>query len=578
MQQIWLTQQTALSPAVNELRVHQDTIPPATPDFQFDFNHYYNQVMQVALTADSEELLAWLKAHLPAPLTKASNDMQSQAFRQQLAATFIRLWQKYYPAIAPHCFDTLVSFFEFNHDNSTLHKLRNELANIWHTQQINSFDFNTFYNDLLEVANNQTTDQLIVWLNNQPDLWSLEIKQMTGQQLITTLYEEVPALSAHDFRIIVDFFDIIQVDTSLTTMESLDALTASMHDHWLYDQQNPAHPLNNSYNRFFAADFFTQLQKSFSYKNSLLASFPPWRARKWGKSLLTFFNQGGQLPDNLDPKQVNFWCDFTSAKKMTPSKVINLSYWLILLQLVWLLLSAIAIPLDEAKFVASNIESSLFTLGFINLALVLLWYALWLQMDFSTIQHPFWRYLSKAFIGILFICSILLTFFEQSHWAIALEVLAIASTIYHYYYVPKTPVITEQLLTQLQQPFSLTQVLLASFPPWRARYWSKALQLNKKQLYLEQFDQRQLHYWFDITKPEDSRFPRLIVWSYWALITPLCLSLMISLYRFIGSSAINFQLILQATLHTAFILYIISLLLTLLCWYIFWLTKPYSFF
>lgn len=93
-----------------------------------------------------------------------------------------------------------------------------------------------------------------------------------------------------------------------------------------------------------------------------------------------------------------------------------------------------------------------------------------------------------------------------------------------------------KMLEQLQEPFSWSQLLSATFPSWRATHWSKNtnnLLIDTNYVIPEHIDIKQLNYWLNISHGPIEGTSKLIYTSYSVLTTLITTLLTIFIISFI---------------------------------------------
>lgn len=179
------------------------------------------------------------------------------------------------------------------------------------------FDGEAFISSLYQqLAQTSSSVALRLWLEQQPALWSLQIKQAIALPLLQRVAREQPPISSECFDDILRFFDLDQIRAGVDPLW-MASMRRRLNLRWLLlAGQRPAlmHYLGSAFNKKSTEKLLDQLSQPMNALKRWAIAVPmsgPGRVHQ----LLKALSQGyiHELPaDRFDQPQLRFWLALTS--------------------------------------------------------------------------------------------------------------------------------------------------------------------------------------------------------------------------------------------------------------------------
>lgn len=159
------------------------------------------------------------------------------------------------------------------------------------------------------------------WLQNRPELWSLQEKPRVGVWLATYLFNHDAPIRNESFDVLIRFFRWDEVDNGVDPVR-IQQCRQRLHRNWMLQPAGAsdlARHLRGYGRQFTAADAKRELQRltrPWQPWQALWSAAPPWRTVQVNRLLERLGVAGdGNVPAPLQPAQVAFWSSLSDYSK-----------------------------------------------------------------------------------------------------------------------------------------------------------------------------------------------------------------------------------------------------------------------
>jgi hypothetical protein len=176
-------------------------------------------------------------------------------------------------------------------------------------------NLDAFLADCVAQAARGGDGELLRWLNAQPVLWSLEHKAQIGHWLLQSLHERRPAIEAHGFDVLADFFGLLELNSGYDA-HVIQRLRHRLHLAWEIQteqlrslaQRTGMDGGSTASNIRLTARILRQLRRPMNIVQALFAALAPMYPTAVRRFLHRLdFGDLDDLPPPVDPEQVAFW-------------------------------------------------------------------------------------------------------------------------------------------------------------------------------------------------------------------------------------------------------------------------------
>jgi hypothetical protein len=163
-----------------------------------------------------------------------------------------------------------------------------------------TFDVGAFLDAFAERASTADGDGLRAWLEGEPALYDLELKDIVGHHLVAVLWDhDFPALLTDEQMEVVEQF--FAIDTGAGLRDAMRARRAVCEeDTRAYDEFGPM--------------AIRQLKRRFSLPQSICMSLMPGVPRRLAMLARRLEQDAGELPEGVNPRQAEFFAAITGHR------------------------------------------------------------------------------------------------------------------------------------------------------------------------------------------------------------------------------------------------------------------------